>query len=134
MLILLKQIKFMWSNNNKMIKKDMKKMTHISLEDYCSILRWYYLKDWMFFIEKIEGTLPWLPLIFKKYPLFIYNKLNKHQIKLLCVFINYNKVLGSIKNKKFLNLSDPLRNFNGQWILSVTNLDLLSANQVYFIY
>ena len=65
----------------------------------------------MFFMEKIEGTLPGTPLIFKKCPLFIYNKLNKLQIKLLWVFINYNKVLGSIKNKKFLNLSDPLKVF-----------------------
>ena len=59
-------------------------------------------------MEKIVGTLPWVPTIFKKCPLFIYNKLNKLQIKLLWVFINYNKVLGSNKNKKFLNLSDPL--------------------------
>merc|ERR1712121_273755 len=48
--------------------------------------------------------------IFKKWPLFIYNKLNKLQIKLLWVFTNYNKKLGSIKNKKFLNFSDPLSN------------------------
>ena len=34
--------------------------------------------------------------------------MNKLQIKLLWVFTNYNKMLGSIKNKKFLNLSDPL--------------------------
>ena len=36
-----------------------------------------------------------------------YNKFNKLQIKILWVFINYNKVLGSIKNKKFLNFSRP---------------------------
>ena len=59
-------------------------------------------------MEKIEGTLARVPTIFNKCPLFIYNKLNKLQIKLLWVFINYNNVLGSIKNKKFLNLSDPL--------------------------
>ena len=57
---------------------------------------------------KNSGDFPGLPTIFKKSPLFIYNKLNKLQIKLLWVFTNYNKVLGSIKNKKFLNLSDPL--------------------------
>ena len=57
---------------------------------------------------KNSGDLSGLPTNFKKCPLFIYNKLNKLQIKLLWVFINCNKVLGSIKNKKFLNLSDPL--------------------------
>ena len=58
---------------------------------------------------KNSGDFPGLPTNFKKCPLFIYNKLNKLQIKLLWVFINCNKVLGSIKNKKFLNLSDPLK-------------------------
>ena len=62
-------------------------------------------------MEKIVGSLSRVPTIFKKYPLFIYNELNKLQIKLLWVFINFNKVLGSIRNKKFLNLSDPLNIF-----------------------
>ena len=66
------------------------------------------LKSEYFFMEKIVGILAWVPTIFKKCPLFISNKLNKLQIKLLWVFTNYNKVLGSIKNKKFLKLSDPL--------------------------
>ena len=57
------------------------------------------------------GTHGKVPSISNKWPLFIYNKLNKLQIKLLWVFLNYNKVLGSIKNKKFLNLSDPLTIF-----------------------
>ena len=62
-----------------------------------------------FFYGKNSGDFPGLTTIFKKCPLFIYKKLNKLQIKLLWVFINYNKVLGSIKNKKFLNLSNPLK-------------------------
>ena len=45
----------------------------------------------------------------KGYFIFFYNKLNKLQMKLLWAFTNYNKVLGSIKNEKFLNLSVPLR-------------------------
>ena len=59
-------------------------------------------------MEKIVGILAWVPTNFKKCPLIIYSKLNKLQIKLLWVFINSNKVLGSMKNKKILNLSDPL--------------------------
>ena len=59
-------------------------------------------------METIKQNLPRLPTIWKKARLFFYNKLNKLQIKLLWVFINSDKVLGSIKNKKFLNLSGPL--------------------------
>merc|ERR1712121_318202 len=66
------------------------------------------LKSECIFYGKNSGDFPGLTTIFKKCPLFINNKLNKLQIKLLWVFINYNKVLGSIKNKKFLNLFDPL--------------------------
>ena len=51
------------------------------------------------------------PLTGRRLVYFFYNKLNKLQIKLLWVFINYNKVLGSIRNRKFLNLSDPLNDF-----------------------
>ena len=40
-----------------------------------------------------------------------YNKLNKFQIKLLWIFINIDIVLVSIKNKIFLQLSDPLTPF-----------------------
>ena len=66
------------------------------------------LKSECIFYGKNSRDFPGLTTIFKKWPLFIYNKLNKLQIKLLWVFINSSKVLGSIKNKKFLNLSDPL--------------------------
>ena len=59
-------------------------------------------------MDKNRGDFSGVPSISNKWPLFIYNKLNKLQIKLLWVFTNYNKMLGSIKNKKFLNLSDPL--------------------------
>ena len=50
---------------------------------------------------------------------FFYNKLNKLQIKLLWVFFNIDIVLGSIKNKKFLRLSDPLSEITvkGDWPL-----------------
>ena len=70
----------------------------------------------MYFLWKKKGTnsgdFSWVPTNFEKCLLFIYNKLNKLQIKLLWVFINSKKVLGSIKNKKFQNLSDPLISFS----------------------
>ena len=49
------------------------------------------------------------PLSGRRVLYFFYNKLNKLQIKLLWVFVNIDIVLGSIKNKMFLQLSDPLR-------------------------
>ena len=55
---------------------------------------------------QVEWILQGVPTNWEMASLFFYNKLNKLQIKLLWVFINSDKVLGSIKNKKFVEVSN----------------------------
>ena len=77
----------------------------------------------------ISQNLPWLPTIWKKGTLSIfYKKLNKLQIKLLWVFVNIDIVLGSIKDKMLLQLSDPLNIFINDDVTSGSLPDLDSVS------